>query len=245
MQEIPWERTTDGRHAFLAGKKGVPFIPALLLWHLATEKMMELSVISADFEGRTQVFSQQLGVYLETRHGAEYWGVYASDPPTDEEVELAVESHLALPTLCLRHCLWDRKADIQKFLTSPNKRAYVQGKEQLDCRVVFVTSEAYPEVSDMLEEVEQIVYQGISIEQVERAKPQWNILRLKVAMESGVVFSLSYNLPLHKSEEVENWIEKWGRCLARFTSIEGVIPDQGCFISYPDSLMERLERFPE
>lgn len=244
MVDIPWERTADGMSAEM--KEGESprraIFPVLSLLLAAEQKMRELVLIAADFHGVTVIFERQLGIYLEKDAHAEYLGIYQTDEGDDADVP--EERARNIPTLCIRRARWDRKRDIQRFRQSQSKQAYVKRDGQIDATILFLTPEMYPEITSLPEEAMKFVRQGISLNANERTDPRWDTVLFQVTVGS-IAFSLSYSPNREENEVLETWMET---CQQRFTKVDfsgGIISDHGCRISYPYSLMERLETFPE
>ncbi len=237
MKEIPWERTADGARAQLKDGSHKAIIPVLSLLHAATGKMTQLVLISADFNGTTAVFQRQIGIYLEQGARAEFMGVYR----TDEDAE---EGEHKQPVLCIRRSLWDRDQDIRRFREAQSKRAYVEGDGQIHSSILFISPEMYPEIVHLTEEAERIVRQGIAIDVVARPNHGWDSLLFQFDGGS-LVFSLSYAPRIEGNNVFETWLEQWQRSFAEVDFSGGIIPDNGCFISYGRSLVELLKTFPD
>ncbi len=244
MVDIPWERTADGMPAQMKEGEGPrrAIFPVLSLLLAAEEKMSELVLITADFHGTTVIFERQLGIYLEKDAHAEYLGIYQTDE--EDETDVPEERARSIPTLCIRRARWDRKRDIQRFRQSQSKQAYVKRDGQIDATILFLTPEMYPEITSLPEEAIKIVRQGITLNEMVRTDPRWDTVLFQVTVGS-IAFSLSYVPNREGNELLETWMEV---CQQRFTKVDfsgGIMPDHGCRISYPYSLMERLETFPE
>lgn len=248
MTIIPWERTADGVPGTLVESSGRYLIPVLLLMNLARIKMTELDMISANFGGNTILFERRVGVHLDMELATEFLGVYQSEQ-FEEENNAGDDpdtkgDQSRTPILCLRHARWDQKQDSWQFRHAPDMRTYVKEGEQIQSRIVFLPMEMSTEILLLIEEGQRLVQQGIALELVTRAEPHWAGLRFEL-IDSPVVSSLSYALRVRENRELEAWAT---RCQASFASIDhiqGILPDHGCFISYPHSVMEVLEQFPE
>jgi len=240
VKEIPWERTADGAPVRLKEDAPHMIIPVLSLLQTATAKMTQLNIISADFGGVTAIFERQIHTYLEMGSYAECLGIYAPD----EEDEVQGVRPPGLPTLCLRRARWDRTQDIRKFRAAQSMKGYIKGDEQIEAQIVFITSKMYPEFSLLRAEAQKLVQGGIALDGVTRADPRWDLVLFRLR-EGARHFSLSYAPSIEGNEALEAWVANWQQSFAAVDFSGGILADQGCFISYPFSLMEYLERFPE
>jgi len=243
MKEIPWERTSDGTSARLKGYSGRFVIPVLLLLNTADTKMTEVSAISADFKGKTLLFERQLGVYLKMGTHAEYLGVYTTDKG-EEDGETQEKQLHGFPVLCIRRAHWNRQQDIQQFRQARSMEEYVKGDKQIDSRIIFLPAVLSQEIGLLAEDAQELIRQGIKLSAVTRIEPRWDKVQVECIKDS-LVFSLTYAPRAEKNEELERWIEQWQQSFAKVDVTEGIVPDRGCFINYPRSLMETLEAFPK
>ena len=242
MKEIAWERTVDGKPARL--KEGGKFhIYMAQLLNLAVEKMLDVAIISADFQDNTPVFTKQVGVYLEKDEEGVFCGLYL--PDADDEYGPNV------PTVCVRQARWDRELDINQFLRIQKNRAegrrrYVEEEQLVASTVFFFTKEDARVLLDMVVALEQLVRDGVKISRMARSPEQrpWEAMQLEIQIES-LSSTISYSAYAEGSEPLEAWLARWQQEIATLVNRQGVIPDDGCFISYPYSLMERIALFPQ
>jgi hypothetical protein len=240
MKEIPWERTAEGASAHLRDNGTRVVLPVLSFFKIMEAKLTSLHLISADFHDTTVVFERQVQVHLEAGEEALCLGLYAHDP----EDELPEEVRDRVPTWCLRQARWERRRDVEQFRQTANMKAYVQGPGLLDSRLVFTVPDVYPEINQLTEEARTLVRQGMALTAAPRAQVEWSLVSLD--MKDGTLgLSLSYAPLREGNDELERWIRQWQKQFAAVDYAGGLLPDAGCSISYPFSLQEGLESFPE
>jgi len=243
MKDIPWEKTADGVHAHLKESTGRFMIPVLLLLNTADRKMKEPELISADFQGEAVLFERRLGIFLRRGTATEYLGAYVPDEREDEDSTHQGRS-IPLPALCIRHAYWESTRDSQHFREAASMRQYVLGNAQIDSHILFLSTAMAQKIVLLLEEAEHMVQQGIGLRPASRDKPLWDSLEFEL-LNGGLHASLFYGLGTSENSVLEAWVTQWQQSFSMIDTASSVIPDHGCFLSYPGSLMEILEKFPD
>ncbi len=242
MKEIPWERTADGVSAQLAGA-GELVMPVLALLTTTQAKMTELNIVSADFRGRTFVFIRRVGVYLEREATAEFLGLYVAEQEEEEEAREQEQLHDG-PPICLRYAYWKKRAHAEQFRAARSMRAYVEADQNIDSHLLFLPAAESPRIISLAEELQQLARQGIHLQARKRLNVPWQWLELELGAGS-FSYSFTYLPQVEQAEVLEPWVLKWQDAFAVVDFSGGLLPDHGCFISYPSSVLERIARFPE
>ncbi len=206
--------------------------------NLSVAKLRTVNIISADFQGETGVFSLCMSISLVMNDDTEHWlGVYQSDAAEEDEQEQ--ERHI--PPFCLRRATWETKKDCSLFRRATNKKEYVKEKGAIEGRIMFGTPELYSEIGPLMEELEQLVRQGIALQPIEGTEFLWNRVRVDIRRE--ISFSLEYSFNQGRNAPLEVLVERWYTSFSRIDVAGGIIPDTGCFISYSFPIEDVLERF--
>src|SRR5688572_15165723 len=105
MQRVPWERTAAGRTVVRADI--VPLLPTpATLKRLAMLKLLDVTLISAEFGGVSLVFEPWIWLFVEEAKRALFCGVFRSAYPVDP-----ADVH-AVPDACWRMAEWDLDRDL-------------------------------------------------------------------------------------------------------------------------------------
>jgi hypothetical protein len=171
----------------------------MLLKTLATSKMKEVHNISADFQGTSLVFTLLFSVFFDRGKNAEFLGIYQ----LSDSIENVESSAPVLPTLCFKRALWDLTRDSQLYHNAGYKRAYVEGKEQIVSRLLFVPGNAYPDINDLLHSIRQVVYQGITLTRAPSSLLAQQDISIQLR-EDVVSLSFTYGTFTHSNSALEN-----------------------------------------
>lgn len=236
--ELPWERTADGKAARLDGDIPQYILPMLSFVRLTQQKMTEVGLISAEFAGLPISFLKHLTVYLYERTQAEFLGLYLADEP-DRNEAVAKQA----PTLCLRHAVWRGKQDEAGFVQAASMHQYVSSQQHLHAQLVFLTPEMVPEIVQLEEEAHMMVRRGVAVRPTSRSDPSWESIDFGF-YELPTVF-ISYGTHTFVSDELEAWIRRWYQSCREVDYAGGILPDEGCRLGYPFSLMDTWKHFPD
>jgi hypothetical protein len=240
MQEISWERTADGRAARLDGDIPQYILPILSFMRLTQEKMTAVGLISADFHGIPVSFMKRVTVYLDKRTHAEFLGLYVSDEDEQDHSEAASEQ---IPTLCLRHAVWTKKSDEEGFVQAASMKEYVSSQQQLQAQIVFLTPEMVPEIARLDEEAHTMVRRGVPALATSRSDAPWD--SIDFSFYDILHVHISYVTHTLVSNELEAWVKRWYRSCLEVDYTGGMLPDNGCRLGYPYSMMDFWKHFPE
>lgn len=231
MKNILWERTSNGSPAQL-GKLPRVTRSGLLLKGVAIAKMVEVSLISAEFDGIPVVFEPKVEAFLDEGTAASFMGVYQSGFPFETDYQ-------ELPSLCLRISRWNRSNDFKQFNEAKNKKGYIESDKQVKSQIVFTTLTAESEIDQLATEIIDIFRRGVALEAVNRTGERWHEIRCKV-VDDTAAYTVSYTPFSAKNELVEAWLMKWRGYFQKMATQNGFISDNGCRVSYNLSLRERL-----
>jgi hypothetical protein len=241
MQFVTWEQTADGVLVQLKNSQRPITKGNFMLKRVALAKMTDITLLSADFHGDVVLFEPRVSVLLDMSSHVEFRGLYQIHADREEQQEAPVQS---LPSLALRQATWIRDDDFKHFNGAANKRAYIEGTQQVHSRITFTTPELQPEIYQLLEDARNLVRNGLKMEPAHNSNFQREETRFCVDDEE-LRFTLLYLPHIRQSLALDGWIEQWIQSFARVDFSGGIMPDHGCSISYTHSLMELLSRFPE
>ena len=231
MKKILWEQTSDGSPAQL-GKLPRVTKSGLLLKGVAIAKMVDVSLISAEFDDIPVVFEPKVEVFLDEGTAAEFMAVYQSGFPSEEHSR-------KLPSLCLRISRWNRNNDFKQFNRAKNKKEYLESDKQVKSNLVFTTPTVHSEIYQLTTEIIDIFRRGVALEAVNRTETHWHEIRCKV-VDDTAAYAVSYTPFATKNELVEAWIMKLSEHFKKLAYQKGLLSDNGCRVSYNPSLRERL-----
>lgn len=231
MKNVLWEQTSNGSPARLSKPPRLKR-SGLLLKRVAVAKMVEVSLISAEFDGIPVVFEPKVEVFLDEGSAAGFMGVYQSGYPSDEEYK-------ELPSLCLRISRWNRNSDFRQFNEAQDKKHYIESDKQVKSQILFTTLKADSEIDELTTEIIDIFRRGVALEAVNRTQERWHEIRCKV-VDDAAAYTVSYTPFSAKNERVERWITKWRSYFQQVSTKKQVPSDNGCRVSYNLSLRERL-----
>lgn len=242
LDEIPWEQTANGKNAKLKSRndKGKR-LETLSFLQLNTAKLERVSIISADFQDDTVMFEPYISASYTTDSTGEWLGVYQLSFPGDEE-DIQEQQRRNIPVFCLRKAAWQRNKDMYQFRVAPHKRAYVKEKGNFEGHILFGIPSLYPELDGMISEMHTLVKEGVSLTSTQGPEYPWGSVHVDV-VHSDVIFSLGYAFTQRRNEKLEQWVERWYTSFHHLDFAGGIVPNDGCFISYSFPIEAALERF--
>ncbi len=244
LDEIPWEQLADGTKAKLLHKdeeetkKTRALRSALKFSSLQEQKLYSVNIISANFHGKLGVFRPSVSVFLWRPTTMQWLGVYTLDVSDDDDEE-GKEYERDIPHLCLRRAIWRTKRDVHEFRVAPKKGEYVKQGGLFEGHILFGTPLLYPEIDTMMGEIRGLIQQGIALQPTSRSEFPGVILRVDV--HSDINFSLDYALYQRKNEQLESWAKRWYTTFTQLDFKGGILPDDGCVISYSFPIEEVIE----
>lgn len=232
---LAWERNSDGTCAELAaGGPGRIAHAGALLKQLAIAKMLEVSLVSAEFGEVPAVYEPEVWAFVDRGADAELAAAYRLAFPPDEGEEL--------PALCVRRAVWSREEDYAAFEAAADKREYLLGEGQVRSRILFLTEDGSARARSAMDAIRQALARGISWHQEVRTSVAWQELKCFVSDGSGELL-VSYSLYERRCCEIESWLPGWLETLSSLDYDGGVKPDRGSRISYRLALEDRLRQY--
>lgn len=227
MIAIPWELNVSGDCATLKTKKAVKKTPAKLK-NEAVERMIGVSLVSAEFEGTPKVFDIKMWMLLDSGASVEFIGLYMPVFSSDEEDDS--------PSLCVRRGGWSKSHQVDLFNTD-----FVSGGVGV-INTHFFKKDSVENLANQLHKIEEYVSSGLKmVESQKEEKRKWESIRFFVNAD---VLSLEIEYsPLVKNENyIETALMGLKDHLDRIDT-NGAIPDKSSHrISYKASV---LEQFPD
>ncbi|MHC4633461.1 MAG: hypothetical protein ACYS9C_19620 [Planctomycetota bacterium] len=232
INNLPWERNADGSYAELKSDLLPLKRAGLGLKLLAIAKMMDVSVISANFNGHPVVFQPWVTVAIDCKTSLNFYGCY----------QLGYEREEGKPDLCMRTCSWEQINDYEQFEQAKNKQEYVLSDKQLEVKSIFTTISDHQEVATLCDEVISMNLRGLSLEHCQRDRNKCIELNCEIVSPSMPwSTSFAYNPRRFRNNLFEEWLSRWQSCFDGICFSAGFIPDKGSRISYKVSFLERID----
>jgi hypothetical protein len=237
-QQASWERATNGVAAGIAASSRAVTITPYRSRRLASAKMTEVALISAEFRGVPAVFEPWLMVLLDTGEGLEFAGIYKPAFSAAEHSGTA-----AVPAFSLRTAVWQAAQDSERLGDEAAAIGYVTGPEHAPAITRFVTRTTIPDLIALVDELTRVCHRGLAFQSVERPAPALHELRIQL-FDTRVHLTCSYTGFRTQSKSLEDWVERWRGAVADVASRSApgadMCPDGGWRISYRHSLAEQL-----
>jgi len=233
---VPWERTFDGRPARYV--KGLSPIrsASLLSRNIAISKALDVSIISAEFNGTIRVFESAF--LLLTEYEDRVLGLavlphsFSADERDKEEV--------GLPDICLRRTRWERGADDRGFRDAEDKVEYLKGKTHGQSEIRFYSSREL-DIEELMKESSRVFRRGVALTEVQREGIEWQFLRCWL-VDAGIEYRIHYVPFAFENVDLERLIRRWIELFGIIDIRSGAVPDDGCRISYELSIWEKIEK---
>jgi len=235
MKFIQWEQSIDNTCAILHRFKPIKRASSPLKY-LAIQKMTDISIISAEFDGELQVYEPKLWILLDYYDSKiEFYGVYFPDDPIN------CSDHI--PTLCLRKASWNRKNDKAQIIKNQDYDKYILSPKHACFKTLFTYEAEVIGITKLVSEINAYVPNKLSIKDEYKENNALHYLQLKLYDEE-LVFEVGY-CPLARKEHIlEEKIYRWKESFSKINFDKGAIPDEGSYrISYYESVLERLSTY--
>ena len=240
MQEILWEHTCNGMHAFTKSKRTSSPNNLFRVRNVALKKMDSIRFMSATFSGQQVLFEPLVGILFDYISHADFMGIYGL---SDERDVLETPERASLPEFCVRNVSWHQQEDIVPYKQATNKKAYIQSEQAIHATNIFVSSTLYPELLQQMEALKGIIRQGITFDSIQRENPLWDSVRISFS-DGAIAMKIYYNLNVQKSLELEAWLTRWHNVFSHIDYSSGMLAEGDFHISYESSLPEMIEGFP-
>jgi hypothetical protein len=228
--DIVWEKNNGGYIGFYKPQKKVVFTPSLMK-NLAISKMIDIKLISADFNDISATFTPSTWLLFDSISNVDFFGVYTND-----------EASYGNPSFCIRKSSWNKLEDINNFKNADDKKKYITGETQIISNIFFVDSVLLPEITQLIIEGNRIAHNGLFLQ--ENIQNNLHCDEVKINISDGRFYlNLSYKPNLMNNSVLEDWIIKLRDCINNIPLDIGYLPDGTFRISYELSLFDRLNMF--
>jgi len=222
--EVPWERTSDGRPARHVALPRVNRAGAYLR-ALAHAKLKDARAVSAEFSGEPGYFERRICILREEASSMRIVDFFVANDVTG-----------TMPSVCIRTAGWEREIDYRSFEAAPSKRDYALSSGQVESRIRFYSIDREA-VLRLLRDTEIRLRQGVVIPDASTSNScttfEANFDRLNVSFW----FSNDSNCGL------DSLIREFELEIGKFAHGPEIPSDNGCRISYESSVWERIESF--
>ncbi len=116
--------------------------------------------------------------------------------------------------------------------------------KQISSQILFTTSNAHPEVLQLIEDSKRMVHTDLHIGAADRPDELLEEVRFHLADGTAIV-TLSYTPTIQQFTALETLRVRWQEVFADVKNEQGILPDDGCRISYSRSVIELFDAFPE
>ncbi|MEG3926811.1 MULTISPECIES: hypothetical protein [unclassified Microcoleus] len=224
--QLPWEKNTNGTHAFLKKRPVKKVLPSLSKL-IALLKMTDVTLVSGIFNETEIAFEENISVFVESSTCMGFFGAY-SRAFTNEEDEF--------PYLCLRKGFWD-KANELRCSNKKNQKEYIYGSSQIISVMVFLNPVEAREFVNLISEMMNMMKNGIKFKELQETEPSETEQEfVEYSITDGYLnHDFSYNPYNFKCDELENWTVRWREAFKTVDQNAGRIPEQGSQISYKAS----------
>ncbi len=225
MIEIPWELNISNGCALLKNEKIVKKTPAKLKTE-AVERMIGVSLVSAEFEGAPKVFEPKMWVLLNSGGSVEFIGLYVSAFISDGGENL--------PSLCVRRGTWEKSIPVDLFNTE-----FFFG----DAGVIsthFFNKNSVKNLISQLNEIEIYVLNGLKmVDSLEKEKKDWESVRLFINANI-LSLEIEYSPQIKSENNIEDFLKNITDCLNKIGT-DGIVPDEGSHrISYKETVLNQF-----
>ena len=249
MFELPWEKDGLGNKAIYKEKRTFR-IGLGLSQSFALSKMTEIDAITAVFGEQRRSFYPSVWILFESSDKMEFFGLYSREPfyeldHTQWSPNLFPEE---LPVAFLRKGIWIKSIERQAYKNATTPEEYIRehllGKNHVVFNNTFLDYENATPFFDLALKIAYRLEQGIKVDKADKCelyKPYLEYIRLHFA-NGCMDYNFNYNVFAYKSEELENWGQKWREQFERVEIDSEVIPN-GLKISYKSSILNYFHKF--
>jgi hypothetical protein len=200
---------------------------------VAKRKLMDVTGISAEFNGTELVFGPIFSLFVDQGKTADFAAAYLPGGNGDDE----------LPAICLRRARWNQGTDYAAFESGLASRAYLDSDRQLVSRLLFGNKDLRSLIQDLIKPISATFRRGLELQSVSRSEPLWQYLECELIDESAS-YSLSYWPSASMNPNFEGCLADWLRAIEDIDFGGGLLPLDRCRLSYEPSLLESISAFP-
>lgn len=225
MIAIPWELNVSGVCATLKTKKTVRKTPAKLKSE-AVERMVGVSLVSAEFEGTPKVFEPKMWMLLQSGTSVEFIGLYTPSFSSDEEDNL--------PSVCVRRGVWSKGHQVDLFNTE-----FVSGDIGV-INTLFFKKDSVENLIGQLQNIEGYVSNGLKIvDSLKEEKGKWESVRLFINADM-LSLEIEYSPQVKNEKYLEAALTRLKEHLDKIGT-NGAVPDKSSHrISYQESVLDQF-----
>ncbi|NVN96629.1 MAG: hypothetical protein HXX18_15265 [Bacteroidetes bacterium] len=234
MENISWEQTKNGFSSKLSNQLLRKKPSEGLLISTALLKMTDVTLISGEFSGTNILFENWISLLIETKEEANFYGVY------QKAFQPSFYKNKDLPSICLRHIHWNRKDDLINFRNTYDKKSYILSDEQLKTDIIFLDYTYRQKMKHLVNILNNIFQNGISFKH--HLNSGGKNISLDIA-DNEFIFNVNYLSNPSEKTKLDIWIDQWISLFESLLSLEGILPQKNCSLSYRESLIERLNAF--
>lgn len=238
--DLIWEKNFGGAVGIYKPQKKIVFTPALMK-KLAISKMIDVILISADFNEAPVVFTPLVWLLLDSGSSVDFFGVYATELSKNESDSDRSSELENLPDFCIKKAFWSKSEDIKKFQLADDKKKYVLGETQTLSNMIFINSVHCPETMQLIEEAIQVAKHGLSLQENQN-KSAYEEIKINVS-DGRFYLNFSYHPSVVTNNILEEWILKWRNCIDKLPLDIGYSPDEKIRVSYELSLFDKVSMF--
>ncbi|MDJ0674654.1 MAG: hypothetical protein QNJ36_04510 [Calothrix sp. MO_167.B42] len=238
--DLMWEKTFGGHVGIYKPRKKVRFTPTLMR-NLAISKMVDVKLISAEFQENTFWFEPLVWLLFDSVSNIEFIGVYATD--TDNEDISDNSSKLDIcPSFCIRKSSWSKSEDIYNLQHADDKKKYILGENQIYSNVFFIDSTHLPEIEKIISEAIHLTKNGLLLEENIQSRLACTEITINVS-DGRFYLNFSYKPHLLTNSALEEWIIKLRNSIDNLPLDIGYLPDDKFTMSYELSLFDKISMF--
>lgn len=238
--DLIWEKTFGGALGIYIAPKKVVFTPGLLK-KMAISKMIDVTLISADFNENTVFFTPLIWLLLDYGISVEFFGVYATESSEDECVSDSGSELGNLPNFCIKKAFWSKLEDLKKFQMASDKKKYILGESQTISNIIFIESTHCLEATQLISEAIQVSKHGLSLQENQK-ESEYEEIKINIS-DGRFYLNFAYHPGVLTNSTLEEWILKWRNCIDKLPLDIGYLPDGKIRISYELSLFDKISMF--
>jgi hypothetical protein len=237
--DLAWERLIDGKTGIYKAPKKATLTPGLLR-NLAASKMVDVTLISANFFDELVFFRPRVSLLIESGYTLKFIGIYYSEELSSaDELNDTSENLSELPSICIRTGFWDGKKDFSEFMSSNDKENYILGVSQAETNIFFMQNEPNSSIENLTSETIKLVKDGISLHNA-YVKSEYSEINLTIS-DGNFCSNLTYDPRTLENIDLNNIINRWVQCLVGQNFQKLVTPDDTFRISYIRSIFDYID----
>ena len=248
--ELPWEKDGRGNKAIYEETRTFR-IGLGISRSFALSKMTEINAISADFGEQRWSFYPLAWILFESSDKIEFYGLYGREEffgiYSEEWSPNLFQDEL--PVAFLRKATWIKSIERQayKAATTPEEyiREHLLGENHVVFNYTFLDYENATPILALASEIADKIEQGIKVDKADKCElyePYLEYIRFHFA-NGCMSYDLDYNPFVYKSEELENWGQRWREQFDNLKIDKTLNPTEKLKVYYETSIEKYFHRF--